>query len=245
VLTTHPAIWKLLVSESAGWSANSHIAKLSSGSREPGPSGGTRRTNPARPMRGDRRMKIMNKHISGRAAVIAGLAGLTLAAAGTAAGAALAGSPVSSGVVYGCYTTQAASNGSHSVVLENAGTACPKGSTAITWNQTGPAGATGPVGPAGPAGPAGASTAGPSGLDVTTVTGSGGGSTLLGDPAIAEAICPTFQPYILGGGFESSGSASSDVTTSMPVEVDGSQGGWEAVGTPATTSLTVYAICSK
>jgi Collagen triple helix repeat (20 copies) len=75
------------------------------------------------------------------------------------------GSPVDgSGVIHGCWTNDAI-NGSHFFVLQNAGSTCPRGTTAISWNQTGPQGATGPAGatgatgaqgPAGPAGPAGA-----------------------------------------------------------------------------------------
>ncbi len=92
-------------------------------------------------------------------------AALALVAGGTAAGAAIASSPVSSsGVIDGCYTN-AEINGSHVFVLQDQGTTCPKGTTPISWNQTGPqgpagapgaTGATGPQGPAGPAGPAGA-----------------------------------------------------------------------------------------
>ena len=90
-------------------------------------------------------------------------AALALVAGGTAAGAAIASSPVSSsGVIDGCYTN-AEINGSHVFVLQDQGTTCPKGTTPISWNQTGPqgpagapgaTGATGPQGPAGPAGPA-------------------------------------------------------------------------------------------
>jgi hypothetical protein len=47
---------------------------------------------------------------------------------------------VSGGVVNGCYKTNAASNGSHAVLLENTGHACPSGYTDLTWNQTGPSG---------------------------------------------------------------------------------------------------------
>lgn len=102
--------------------------------------------------------------------VISAGAGLVLLAAGTAAGAAITGGPIdNSGVIHGCWTN-AAINGSHVFVLQDAGTSCPKGTTAISWNQqgpAGPAGATGPAGPAGatgPAGPAGATgPAGPAG----------------------------------------------------------------------------------
>src|SRR6478672_7692072 len=73
-------------------------------------------------------------------------AALAVAAGGTAAYA-LANSPIdSSGVIHGCYTT-AATNGSHKIVLQNAGTNCPTGTTAIKWNQKGPRGPQGPAGP--------------------------------------------------------------------------------------------------
>src|SRR5690348_5248218 len=78
-----------------------------------------------------------------------------LLAAGTAAGAAIASGPVDgSGVIHGCWTNTAI-NGSHAFVLQDAGTTCPKGTTAISWNQQGPAGPVGPVGPIGPPGPKG------------------------------------------------------------------------------------------
>jgi len=108
--------------------------------------------------------------ITKRAALVAGAASvLALAGGGTAfaaggstalndALAVVTGSPISSsGVISGCYTTKAVS-GSHALVLQNVGTTCPSGTTAVTWNQTGPAGpagATGAIGPAGPQGPAG------------------------------------------------------------------------------------------
>lgn len=92
-------------------------------------------------------------------------AAAALVAGGTAAGAAIAGSPIdSSGVIHGCYSVEA-HHGSHRVTLQNVGTTCPKGSIAISWNQRGPAGATGPAGPQGPAG---------SGLVFTTASGTNG-----------------------------------------------------------------------
>jgi hypothetical protein len=62
-------------------------------------------------------------------------------------------------------------HGSHAIKLQNAGTRCPRGTTAISWNQkglAGPAGATGPRGAAGPQGPAGP------GFDFTTASGTDG-----------------------------------------------------------------------
>jgi collagen type VII alpha len=88
--------------------------------------------------------------------VITGATALALVAGGTAAGAAIASSPVSSsGVIDGCYTTAATPGGSHVFVLQNQGTKCPSGTTAISWNQTGPAGPAGPTGATGPAGATG------------------------------------------------------------------------------------------
>jgi hypothetical protein len=90
--------------------------------------------------------------------MLTGAVSLALVAGGTAAGAAIASGPVDgNGVIHGCWTNGAI-NGTHVFVLQDAGTSCPKGTTAISWNQTGPQG---PAGPAGPAGPVGAT--GPAG----------------------------------------------------------------------------------
>ena len=63
--------------------------------------------------------------------------------AGTASGAALrTPGPVSSGVISGCWSTKAV-KGSHVLVLQDADTSCPRGTTPISWNQTGPAGENG------------------------------------------------------------------------------------------------------
>ncbi len=86
--------------------------------------------------------------------MISAASGFVLLAAGTAAGAAIAGPIDSAGVIYGCYTTKAV-GGSHALVLQDVGTTCPSGTTAIQWNQTGPQGPAGAAGPAGPAGPQG------------------------------------------------------------------------------------------
>jgi Collagen triple helix repeat (20 copies) len=89
--------------------------------------------------------------------VIGGATALVLAGAGTAAGAAIVGPVDSSGAIHGCYTNGAV-NGSHVFVLQDSGTSCPKGATAISWSQQGtqgPAGAAGPAGLQGPPGPKG------------------------------------------------------------------------------------------
>jgi Collagen triple helix repeat (20 copies) len=91
----------------------------------------------------------------GRKIVIAGAVVLILATgSGLAAAAVLSGgSAVSSGVIYGCYEPAAANL--YTLRLIKAGASCPKGYTAISWNQAGPAGPTGATGPAGPTGATG------------------------------------------------------------------------------------------
>ena len=105
-----------------------------------------------------------------RGIIIASGTALALLAGGTAAGAVIAGGPISSGVIHGCYATKAV-NGSHTLVLQDVGTACSAGDTAIKWNQKGPAGPQGPTGPAGAQGPAGAAN-----VDRGVVSWSGGGA---------------------------------------------------------------------
>jgi hypothetical protein len=89
-----------------------------------------------------------------RTMLIGAGATLALVAGTTTAYAAIAGPIDSSGVIHGCYTTKA-SSGSHPLVLQDVGTACPSGDTAIKWNQKGPAGPAGPPGSQGATGPQG------------------------------------------------------------------------------------------
>jgi collagen triple helix repeat protein len=129
--------------------------------RQRGDSGG-RSTNRAQPhtvLSGEE--KIMRP----RTVLLATGAAVALTIGGTTAYAAIATSgPVSSnGVVHGCFSTKAV-HGSHTLVLQNAGTKCPKGTTAVSWNEKGQAGATGRTGATGPAGPPGSAGAtGPAG----------------------------------------------------------------------------------
>jgi hypothetical protein len=210
-----------------------------------------------------------------RRIVITGAAALTLVAGGPAAGAAITSGPVdSSGAIHGCYTN-AKIDGSHVIVLQDAGTTCPKGTTAIIWNQTGPAGpagATGPQGPAGtdgatgpagptgapgpagpagndgatgPQGPPGVGTAGPAGLDVTVVTSGTG-----------QALCPAGHPYVIGGGAVDvqgdplDGSYPTNTTNDIPGEhwngeETATGNGWFAYDNNAAAPGTVFAICAK
>lgn len=94
----------------------------------------------------------------GRTVLLAIGGTIALTVGGSTAYAAVAGSPVSSGVVNGCYAN-AEVNGSHVLVLQDTGTSCPKGTTAVKWNQTGPAGPIGPTGATGAAGAIGATGA--------------------------------------------------------------------------------------
>src|ERR1700735_4595034 len=88
------------------------------------------------------------------ALIAAGISGVLIV--GDTAYGASAGGPVGAGgVVHGCYSN-AKVHGSHTLVLQDAGTACAKGSTAVTWNEQGPAGPAGAAGPAGPGGAPGA-----------------------------------------------------------------------------------------
>ena len=81
---------------------------------------------------------------------------LVLGTGSTAAYATLASGPIdSSGVIHGCWTNTSI-NGTHVVVLQDAGTTCPKGTTPISWNQQGPAGPAGSQGARGPKGDTGA-----------------------------------------------------------------------------------------
>lgn len=201
--------------------------------------------------------------------VITGAWAVALAAGGTAAGAAIAGGPVDgSGVIHGCYTNRTL-NGSHIFVLQDAGSTCPNGTTAIQWNQTGPAGAAGPQGPAGPtgntgpagpqgaagndgapgpagpagptgpAGPAGTSTAGSAGLDAIAIRAYGGGA-----PG-STAFCPTDHPYAIGGGAEIEGDSSAYLQESYPLSYSSGTAayGWYVLASGG--AVTAHVICAK
>jgi Collagen triple helix repeat (20 copies)/Divergent InlB B-repeat domain len=132
-----------------------------------------------------------------RARTVVLTAGITavLAVGGTAYGA-IAGGPVDSGgVVHGCFTN-AEVHGSHALILQDAGSTCPKGTTAVSWNEQGAAGAAGPAGPSGPAGPAGPGgnpgaqgLAGPAGPDGPA--GPAGTSSL---DALTGTVCNAGSP---------------------------------------------------
>ena len=108
-----------------------------------------------------------------RRLMVSGAAALAVVAGGTAAGAAVTASPIRSEVIHGCWTTKAV-HGSHVIELQDARTRCLRGTTAISWNQKGPAGPTGATGPQGAAGPQGpAGIPGPTGQGFIFKTASG------------------------------------------------------------------------
>lgn len=179
----------------------------------------------------------MHVHTPGKSLAITSVAALLLGVGGAASAAIIAG-PVSGGVIYGCYTTMA-TGGSHVLVLQDKGTSCPSGDTAIKWNR---------AGRAGPPGPAGPSTAGASGLNVEVIQSS---PDNLGQGR-AEATCPSDHPYVLGGG---SSQGSGSVAASFPVLGNGngqgpeagSGNGWEvqSTGFPSGPTIGAFAICAQ
>jgi Collagen triple helix repeat (20 copies) len=202
-----------------------------------------------------------------RRIVITGAAALALVVGGTAAGAAIAAGPVdSSGVIHGCWTN-AAVNGTHVFVLQDAGTTCPKGTTAISWNQTGPQGATGPTGatgPQGPTGPAGpVGPVGPTGLTGPTgatgpqgpagPTGPAGTDGVSGYEMVNDGLqqvgplgtqqfienCPSGKVAV-GGGVDSGGdmTINSDAPTQGPFP--GDSPGWEVNVYNNSVIFTLY-----
>jgi len=132
-----------------------------------------------------------------RNGLIAAGAAVVLALGGADAYAAATGPVDSGGVIYGCYTN-AALKGTHVIVLQDAGSTCPKGTTAVSWNQQGPAGVAGPAGPTGPAGdigsPGPAGPAGPAGAAGTA--GSNGKTVLNGTGAPDNSIGSDGDFYI-------------------------------------------------
>jgi hypothetical protein len=159
-------------------------------------------------------------------------------AIGGGAYAATISSPVdSNGVIHSCYTT-AAVKGSHAIVLQDTTTACPNGTTALNWNQTGatgpqgPAGSQGPTGPQGPAGPAGTA-------NITVQSDTEQGS--------AEATCPDGTTVVSGGAVDNTGAAlSADgpellrAGNNLP-----SLDGWIGQTVDPTDTVTAYVLCAQ
>lgn len=181
--------------------------------------------------------------------VLGTAAALVLAGGGTALGAGLASPVDSSGSIHGCWSNNSF-RGTHVFVLQDAGTACPSGTTAIAWNKTGPQGAPGPkgaTGPQGPAGPAGP-TGPPGGLaDVVTVPQKE--TVLAGFLKEAIAVCPAGY-QVTGGGYQVPNSLVA-VTIDEPI-VDQlftpARNAWDVVvhdGDTIDLDFTAYAVCAR
>lgn len=177
----------------------------------------------------------------GRTVVIAGTTALVLAAGASLATAAVmssAGPVDSSGVIHGCWTDHAV-NGSHTFVLQNVGSRCPTGTTAISWNKSGPPGPTGSPGPSGPSGPPGPSGAAGTVSSLDQLNGipcdSGAGTTQLsyGDNGSVSITCATPTPTTTGSTSSSgSATASPDNTQATAQALPGMECG----GSPAVVT---------
>jgi hypothetical protein len=87
--------------------------------------------------------RLRPRRLGRRGLVVVAAAGLLVGGGGVAFAAVAASSPIDgNNVIHGCYTN-AAINGSHVFVLQNAGTTCPSGTTAISWNGQGTPGTNG------------------------------------------------------------------------------------------------------
>ncbi len=162
-----------------------------------------------------------------RRALAAGGAATVLLSGGTAALAATIASPVgSNGVIHGCYTT-AGTNGSHALVLQNAGTACPHGDTAIKWNQQGPPGP---------------------GLSFT-VAQSGGATAGIGSFETDILTCPPSYPLIISGGYEIQNSQASPTDYSVVFDMPVNANSWEVriavpSDAPANVTWDIRGVCA-
>jgi len=175
-------------------------------------------------------MRIKKRYI-----LAAGVTGVLVLGSGIAYATVL--SPVdSSGVIHGCYTN-AELNGSHALVLQDAGTSCPRGTTAISWAAQGPAGPAGPTGPVGPAGSAGPSgPAGPSGAPGATVTATAT-TTVTATPTPTLVAAPANTSCGGGSVVMDPGPAGNSITKSG-VSV-GSSYAWYSVTTSLTFTVTL------
>ena len=190
------------------------------------------------------RGSVLRKVALSGAVVVLGVGGGSALAAGPAP------SPTdASNVIHGCWTN-AAINGTHAFVLQDSGSTCPKGTTAISWNEAGPAGpqgpagakgepgspgatgATGPAGPQGPAGPEGPQ--GPAGSAGTDgATGPQGPAGPAGDDGAGITRIEDLAGLPCAGGTDHEGS----VTVSVDSPASGS--GIHLVCDPSVPALTV------
>jgi Collagen triple helix repeat (20 copies) len=174
-----------------------------------------------------------------RLLTIGGLAVALVAGGGTALAAAT-GPVSSSGVITGCYTNGAV-NGSHAVVLQNGGTSCPQGTSAISWDQTGPQGPPGPAGTNGTNGTDGTNGSnGTDGTDGTNGTDGANGASIMtseGFPPAAPCTPGDTDIELTGAGAAGNGEVltcnNSDMWTDTLASIQGPAG---AAGASIMTS---------
>ena len=178
---------------------------------------------------------------AGAAAVVAAGSGVAMAAASDAA---------TPATISACYKTFAI--GMTTLERTPSGTACPKGSTELTWLQSGITGAQGPAGErgaTGPAGPTGATgTRGPAGATgpagprgATGPTGSPGPTGPAGQPGPAGAAGATGPAGPAGTSGEPA--AVSDVMSGQPVNLTAGSTG--VLDTPAVPYPGTYHISAN
>jgi hypothetical protein len=207
-------------------------------------------------------MKIGNKHITRRTAVVTAVGSAVLIGGGSVAWSAVAPTiPGPDGVIHSCYNATGNPVGSLRVIDPSTGASCSKNEKALNFNQTGPRGpqgvqglpgadgvdgtdgvdgidgTDGQAGPTGATGPAGAS--GLSGYQVVSADGA------LGQHQV-DVTCPAGKRAISGGGYVSPGGF-------LRVSAPAFNGfGWTATGSKDDigtdnnfyTTVTVYAVCA-
>ncbi len=159
--------------------------------------------------------------------VRAAIVGAVVAAA-VVGGVSYASIPDAAGVIHGCYTNDSP----HTLrVLDTARTpTCPRGTTAISWNQTGPQGEPGPAGTAGAAGTPGAP--GPAGTPgtpgATGATGPAGAPSSAvtavlpaGESTGTETLTLPLGTYLIRATIQDGGCATSATNGIITDEVDG------------------------
>ena len=152
--------------------------------------------------------------------VIGGVAAAVVLVGGAATALAASPSPENaSGVITGCYTTSEV-NGTHALVLQDAGTSCPRGTTALSWNQTGLAGQNGTNGSNGTAGTDGTDgTNGTNGSDVVTSAGVPASACNPGDTDVDLATGEVYSCVAGGGSTGTAGSGAGAGKASPPGNV--------------------------
>ena len=161
-------------------------------------------------------MKLRTKILS----VLAVVLGVVLiGAGGYAVGATTAAT------IHGC-----TNNKTHALTVT---AACPRGTTPLVWNQSGPQGLPGTPGAAG------ATTAGPTGLDVMDVSGDSHASSS------ASATCPVDHPYALGGGGFADSTPYPELIVSEPISQKGLPQGWFVEFSATANLIGVWVVCSK